>query len=534
MRSTISGAGLLRWFRLRLTRPAMGVGLAAFVAVVAPSAGARELRIGLPRLPPTPDPASVGAGSERAVLHLVFQGLVELGERGELQPGLATQWTVSRDSLTWIFRLRPDVRFSNGAPLTSDIVAASLGRHLTPPPRDEAAARETAGWTGVFRGPSAVIREVRVGEPGTIQIHLKAPFSPLLAVLAHPALAIVLPQNESDVPFLGTGPYRVSERTPTRQVLEAVASFAGPPPRSDRLIFQEIADDPAGIGGLAPGGALDVYFPQAPPAWAGLGLQVLSGPTWQVGLLALRSDDGVLAQKAVRQAVALSLDPTLMQPVLTPWAMLRRSLLPPGAWAAPDAASAPHDPDRARRLVADARVGNPTLTLLAPGDRPGPDLERLADAVRISLAVAGLQVQVRTEAGEAFPRALRQGEGELALHETALDLNDPHFALTPLLGSSAAVRGVATNVAFYRSALADSILRRASQLSFRLERLRLYQRLQAHVADEVPYVPLFVRLHWALARPGVRDLQLDPSGSHRLDRAWIEPGSAGAPPPPAR
>jgi peptide/nickel transport system substrate-binding protein len=169
---------------------------------------------------------------------------------------------------------------------------------------------------------------------------------------------------------------------------------------------------------------------------------------------------------------------------------------------------------------------------LVPVDRPGPDRERLAEAVRISLALSGLTVQVRAEAGEAYLRALRQGEGDLAVHETVLDINDPHFAIAPLLASSAAVRGIATNVAFYRSASVDSMLTRAGQLSFRAERLRLYQRLQALAADELPYVPLFVRLQWAVARPGVRGLRLDPGGLHRLDRAWVEttPAAGGAPP----
>ena len=496
--------------------------LALLVALVVPDADAAELRVGLLRLPPRLDPATAGLGPERMIFRLLFQGLVELDERGEPQPGLATQWTVSRDGLVWTFRLRSDARFTNGAPLTPDIAVASLARHLAPPPAADAAARDMPAWAGVFRGPSPVVRQVRVGEPGTIQIHLKTPFSPILAVLAHPALAVVLTESDSDVPFLGTGPYRVAERTATRLALEAVPSGSAPPPRSARVTFLEVADEAAGIGALAPGGSLDVYFLRAPPAWAGLGLQVLSAPTWQAGLLALRSDDGVLARKVVRQAVALSLDPGLIDAVLHPWALPRRALLPLGVWAARDAAPAQYDPVQARRLLAEARIGNPTLTLLAPADPNGPDLQRLAEAVRISLAVAGLTVRVRSEAAEAYLRAVRQGEGELAFHESTVDVNDPHFALTPLLAPSGAVRGIATNVAFYRSPPTESILARAGQVSFRLERLRLYERLQRDMADELPYVPLFVRLQWALARPSVRDLRLDPGGLHRLERAWIE------------
>ncbi|MGH7320046.1 MAG: ABC transporter substrate-binding protein [Candidatus Rokuibacteriota bacterium] len=512
--------------------------LLAVAAAVTESVGAAsELRVGIPRLPPRLDPAIAAAGPERMLFHLLFQGLVEFGERGDIQPALATQWEVSRDGLMWTFRLRPDGRFHNGVSLTPDIAVASLARHRAPLASDDPLARDPPAWATICRGPSALVREVRRGEPGTVQILLKTPFSPLLAVLAHPALAIVLTESDSEVPFIGTGPYRVRERTAGRVLLERAPSSHAEPPRTERIAFHEIADDAAGIGGLSPQGILDVYFPQAPPAWAGLGLQVLTAPTWQVGMLALRSDDGLLAQKAVRQAIAASLDPALLQPALGPWAVPRRTLVPPGVWAARDVASATHDPIRARRLLGENRVTSPTLTLLVPEARSGPEPARLADAIRISLAVSGVTVQVRAEAGDAYFRALRQGEAGLALHETPLEINDAHFTLKPLLASDVAVRGIATNVAFYRSLFVDNLLLRAGQLAFRPERLRLYHRLQAHVADELPYIPLYARLQWAMGRPTVRDLGLDPGGRHRLDLVWlpIPPASAptSIPSPPA-
>jgi ABC-type transport system substrate-binding protein len=76
------------------------------------------------------------------------------------------------------------------------------------------------------------------------------------------------------------------------------------------------------------------------------------------------------------------------------------------------------------------------------------------------------------------------------------------------------------------------MLVRASQLGFRPERFRLYQRLQALLAEEVPYVPLYVRLQWMVARPEVRGIRLDPGGFHRLERMVLEPPPAPPPPPP--
>ncbi len=507
-------------------RTVVVAGLAAATAAHAdPAPG--ELWVGVRHLPASVDPATAGGPHDAMVFRHLYEGLVEFGERGDVEPSLATHWSVSRDGLTWSFRLRPDVRFSNGASLTPDVVAASLARHLAP----EEPPPEAPAWSRLFQGPSALVREVRRGDGGTVQIHLGQPFSPLLALLTHPALAVVVPQNGSEVPFLGTGPYRVVERRPGRLVLEADVGPHGQPTGASRLIFLQMADDAAGLAGLGPRGGLDVYLPLAPPAWAGIGLQVLSAPTWQMGLLALRATPGALDKKAARQAVAHSLDPALLRAALGRWATPLAAYLPPGAWGAYAVAPLPYDPARARRLF--GRPGPGPLTLLAPEAPAGPDALRLAEAIRVALAVAGVKVEVQTESPEAYLPALRQGDGQLALFETTVEVNDPHFTFRSLVASDAATPGSATNVAFYRSPLVDSLLGRGSQVAFRPERLRLYQRLQAHLAEELPYIPLYVRLQWAVARPTVRDLRLDPAGRHRLDRVWIDASADAGPGAPA-
>jgi peptide/nickel transport system substrate-binding protein len=509
------------------------VGVALTVGSAAAAADG-ELRVGLARLPAILDPVAATTGADRAVFRLLFEELVRPGEHGTFEPALAARWSVSRDGLIWTFRLRPDARFRDGSTVTPRLVAASLARHLAPLPPDHPLARAPLPvWAQVFRGPHAVVRAIRVEEPGAIQIHLKHPFSPLLAVLAHPALAIVLPQNDAGMPFLGTGPYRVVERSPGRVSLEAVSGESG---RAARISFHEVGDDATGIGGLRPGGPLDLYFAHTAPAWAGLGLKVVSGPTWRIGGLALRSDEGLLASRTVRQAVAAALDPRLLDPALGPWAQPRWALVPPGAWDASGARRPRHDPALARRLVAEARLVDPVLRLLVPESASDPDLARLVEAIRISLAVAGIEVRVRTEAGDAYERALRHGEAELALAETAFEVDDPHFVLQPLLGSDAATRGTGTNVAFYRNPAIDALLLRASQIAFHPERVRIYQRVQALVAEEVPYIPLYARREWAVARPSVRELRLEPDGAHRLDRVWVEapPADLPGPPPPVR
>src|SRR5262249_27363845 len=266
-------------------------------------------------------------------------------------------------------------------------------------------------------------------------------------------------------------------------------------PRSARLTLHEVADDAAALAGLGPG-PLQAALVSAPPAWAAVGLQVVSGPTWRVGLLALRTDRGLTSKKQVRQAVALALAPGLLSPGLGGWAAPPSAWLPPGAWAVRDGGPLLFDAARARRLLAQVAPLDPTLTLLASEQASGPEAAGIAEAIRVSLGAAGFRGGVRLEAPDAAGSARRQGAAGVKVQEEMLDVNDPDVFFRRLLATDGATPGTATNLAFLRSPLVDGMLVRASQLGFRPERLRLYQRLQGLLAEELPYVPLYVRLQW--------------------------------------
>src|SRR3972149_3484584 len=91
----------------------------------------RELRIGLPRLPVVLDPATAQDASDRFLYPQIFETLVRFRDGGtDVEPGLATSWQVSRDGLTWSFRLRPHVRFHDGTLLTADHVGLALQRQM--------------------------------------------------------------------------------------------------------------------------------------------------------------------------------------------------------------------------------------------------------------------------------------------------------------------------------------------------------------------------------------------------------------------
>lgn len=91
------------------------------------------LRVAMREAPTSLDPLSGGADTTRSdsfaqrnLLALIFETLVNIDDRGRLHPGLATDWQAAPGNQRWQFRLRRGVKFHDGAPLTTEIVASSL------------------------------------------------------------------------------------------------------------------------------------------------------------------------------------------------------------------------------------------------------------------------------------------------------------------------------------------------------------------------------------------------------------------------
>ena len=492
-------------------------------APTAASAQSGVLRVGLSSVPAEVDPATALDGPVALIARQVFDTLVQyVGTGSDVEPALAAQWSVSKDGLAWSFRLREGVSFSDGTPLVAQAVVESIER-ATFPGHPQAPAGD-AGVARLFRGTPGVIRAIRARDTRTVEFTLSQPYAPLLTVLAHPALSVVMASAAGaggGNRWQGTGPFSVAEMAAGRIVLEARPGHWSRGPRLARIVFTEVADGAPAEAALA-GQGLDVVFPTGPPSRAAASLSL---PSWRIGYLALEVEKAPLNRVKARRAIAAALDPAQLAPALGQVAVPLQSFLPRGVWGRREGPPLMGgDAERGKRLLAEAGLapGVP-VTLLLDDAETRIDRPRLAEAIRASLAAIGMSVTIRTEPAEQFRSLVQNGEHQMALAEARVDAGDPHFLLYPLSSSEGAVKGPsAVNLSFYRNSRLDDLLIRASQLFFRPERERLYARAQATLAEELPWIPLYVRLHWAMARPEVRDLRLHPSGSPRLDRVWVE------------
>ena len=153
------------------------------------------------------------------VLRQVYDTLVYRDtETNDIVPGLASEWTISEDGLTYTFTLREGVEFHDGTPFNSEAVAVNLDR-ITDISDPETASQRARFMLGNYTGYEVV-------DDYTIQLFLSSPYVPLLDALSQVYLAIASPTALNDYSRLryqfhqiGTGPYQFVEYTPENRII---------------------------------------------------------------------------------------------------------------------------------------------------------------------------------------------------------------------------------------------------------------------------------------------------------------------------
>ncbi|HEY4893830.1 MAG TPA: ABC transporter substrate-binding protein, partial [Reyranella sp.] len=123
--------------RHRLLASAFGLAAATMGFGVAPAMAQKQggtLTVGVELDIPGFDPLKVGVYDTSATIaaSLILEQLTRLGDDGKVKPTLALSWSHSDDYRTWTFKLRPDVKFSDGTPFNAEAVAWNFARQKDP------------------------------------------------------------------------------------------------------------------------------------------------------------------------------------------------------------------------------------------------------------------------------------------------------------------------------------------------------------------------------------------------------------------
>jgi ABC-type transport system substrate-binding protein len=155
--------------------------IVAFVLVGASAQAAGTLRVGMQDDPDALDPALGGTFAGRIVFASLCDKLIELNDKLQFVPQLATAWSWSADSLALTLTLRDGVTFQDGEKLDADAVKANIERYRSAPYSSR-------------RSELKPVTAVEVVDPKTVRLVLSQPYAPLIAVLSDRAGMMAAPK----------------------------------------------------------------------------------------------------------------------------------------------------------------------------------------------------------------------------------------------------------------------------------------------------------------------------------------------------
>jgi peptide/nickel transport system substrate-binding protein len=466
---------------------------AALTLLSGVAAAQTTLRIGLAEDPDVLDPTLARTYVGRIVFASLCDKLFDIDEKLTIVPQLAQSYAWSPDGKALTIKVRPGVTFHDGEKLDAAAVKYNIERHKT-----------MAGSNR--RGELALVTGVDVVDPMTARLNLSAPFSPLLATLADRAGMMVSPKaaqaagDKFGANPVCSGPFKFVERVAQdRIVLEKYPGYWN----KDQIFLEKvtylpIVDSTVRLANLK-SGQLDFIERMSPsdvPALktdnrfkiTEIGYQ---GITMNVGKSDVAKTNPIGRDPRVREAFELALDRDgIVQVVMEGEATVGNQ------WVAPDnpfyAKNVPipkRDVARAKALLAEAGVPNPTVTLMTPTTS---DAQKIAQVVQAMVKDAGFDVKIQsTEFATSLDLADKgQYEAYVLAWSGRADPDGNIFSFDackqPL------------NYAGYCKQEIDDLLNKSRTAGDLAERKKAYDQIAAVALKDRPIVYLFHR-HWLWA-----------------------------------
>jgi len=492
----------MKWF--------LALGLAALASV----ANSQTLRIGLAEDPDILDPTMARTFVGRIVFAGLCDKLFDLDEKLNIVPQLATSYQWSSDNKSLTIKLRDGVTFHDGEKMDAQAVKYNLERH-----------KNMKGSNR--RGELAVVSSVDALDPSTVRINLATPFAPLLAVLTDRAGMIVSPKaaqaagDKFGAKPVCSGPFQFVERVAQDRItFERFPNYWNKGQiHFERIVYQPIVDATVRLANLR-SGQLDFIERVAPsdiPSLRSDGRFKVAriveigyqGITINVGKSDMAQKNPLGRDARVREAFELSLDRDAIVKVA-----MDGEAQPGNQWVAPSnqyyGKSAPlpgRNVERAKQLLREAGVPNPSFTLMTPTTS---DAQRIAQVVQAMAKDAGFDIKIHSTEFATSLNLADKGQFEayvLAWSGRA----DPDGNLHTML----ACKGP-TNYAGYCREDVESLISQSRTSLEPAQRAAAYDKIAVQVARDRPIVYLFHR-HWLWAHNAkLSGLRTVPDGMVRV------------------
>ncbi len=488
---------------------AIAAALLAALAVLAAPLAAQSVVIGMQAEPQAIDPHFSTSGPTQRIADCLFERLFMPDDKKLAGPALALSWK-RIDELSIEVKLRPNVKFSDGSPLTADDVLFSFERVPTVP-----------------NSPASYIKDVtdisvKVVDPLTLRFTSKKPNASLLGQISRifivsrkAATGATSNDFNSGKAALGAGPYKFVEWLPgDRIVLARNELYYGKKPYAQKATIRIITNDSARVAALL-AGDVDLIDTVPPTDIASLradpkvSLWPIQGSTiiyihmdsdrektpFVTDKNGKAFDKNPLKDKRVRMALSLLMDRKLLvDRVLQGSGTPAIQMVPPGYLGYIDNEKAPAvDVAKAKKLLAEAGYPNGfALTLHSANDRYSFQPE-VVQAVAQFLARGGIEVKVETMPTAVFLPKATNTEYSFFLLGFGNSTGEGTGVLSAVLGSYNKEKNLGSNNrGRYSSASFDDFISKAMAELDDDKRDVLLQAAAKVAIDDAAVIPLYI------------------------------------------
>ncbi len=499
------------------------------------------------------DGAYVSDGESLRAIRQIFDGLVTTKPGGtDIVPALAESWESSPDGKQWTFQLRDGVKFHDGTDFNGEAVCANFDRwyNFTGVQQSPSVAYY---WTTVFGGfaknedpelGDSLYKSCEAGD-GTATVTLTRPSSTFVSALSLPAFSIASPQaleefNADEVSGsgeapeftgtfgtehpVGTGAFRFKSWERGNQlVLERNDDYWGEKAKIQTLIFKPIADGPARRQALE-SGDIDGYDLVDPADVADLEtaeFQVLRRPAFNVGYIGFNQKQKPLDNPKIRQAIAHAINREAVLKTNYPeGAVVAKEFMPPEVFGyAEDVPTYDYDPAKAKQLIQESGVSNPTIEFWYPTDvsRPYmPDPAKNFELMRADLEEAGFKVVPKTAPwNPQYLDVVDSGKASVYLLGWTGDFGDPDNFIGTFFQTPSPQWG-------FKNPEIHKLLQDAETETDEAKRTQMYAEANRKIMQFLPGVP-YVHTEPALAfAPAVKGFAPSPTSGEDFSTVSIE------------
>lgn len=437
-----------------------------------------------------------------------------------VQPGLATSWTISPNGLVYTFKLRK-ARFSNGEPVTAQDIKFSVDRFASP--KTDAAYAEFL---------AAAYKSSSIPNPETFVVELKHPDAGFLAALAVPVASIVPKAvveregNEFSSHPVGSGPFVLSSWVRGQYVKLSRNPYywRSGLPYLNSVTINYVPNDNTRVLQVTSGQAdvaESIPYTQVAELSSQSGVSVQSAPFVAYDAIWLNDSYAPLSEVKVRQALNYALNkPAINQSVYAGKAEVNNSTLAQTKFWSSKVAGYPYNLAKAKELMAASKYPSGfSLSLKVPaGDTVYGALALIA---KEEWSQIGVKVSIEPVETNTLFSEYSAGNYQAAIPQpaTTSDVLVPEELALAWLVYTPSYQSYFTQ---YKDPALEALVLKADRSTSEAEQAKLWPEIQEKSMADAPWVPVVFPPELTAVRSNVAHFQTLRTGWWELAETWLK------------